>query len=205
MKIAIIGQHGSGKTTLAHLLGGIFNMPHISSGDLARTTGFADSDAEKTGKLDPDEEKIRKLVREATSGKESYILDGFPRMIEQIDNLEIPIDVVLYLDISTNPTVGKTRLLQRNRPDDTPDIISARMYTYHKYSAPLVSYFDRKKKLLNIDATSTIAYTLRQAVVQMAEFGILEVSAEVDRLIKEFEHGKPKRVYGRANKKNKQG
>ena len=201
MRISIIGQPGAGKTTLTNLLSGIFNVPHISSGDLARSSGFAGSDAEKSGRLDPDEAKVRGLVMEAIGDKESYILDGFPRMIEQIEDVKVPLDAVLYLDISLDPTIGKDRLLQRARPDDTQDIIDARVTTYIECTAPLVPYFDKKKMLLHINAVGSMAHTLRQAVVQMAEFGVVEASHEVNKLIKEWEHDKK----GSKNRKSNKG
>ena len=65
MKLSIIGICGAGKTTLASILSGMFDVMVISSGDLARAHGFMGLDAEKQGKLHPDEAKIRKLVKEA--------------------------------------------------------------------------------------------------------------------------------------------
>lgn len=188
MKIAIVGVCGAGKTTLASLLSGIFNVISISSGDLARNSGFAGSEAENSGKLDPDEGKIRKLVKNAIGTSDQYILDGFPRTIEQIKDVDIGIDAVLYLSLGEKGThIGVERLLARGRPDDILDIIGARIATYYTYTHPLVDYFTEQEKLIYINATGTISNTLRQAVVGLALRGIIEASTYIDGLLKEFE------------------
>lgn len=191
LRVSIIGQCGSGKTTLASILSGMFNIMTISSGDLARAHGFTGSVAEREGKLDPDEAKIRRLVREAIGDSDQYILDGFPRTIEQIEDLQLPLDAVLYLNLGKDhgTHIGAERLLQRGRPDDTLEIIGARIATYYTYTHPLVDYFLDKEKLIYINATGTIAETLRQSVVQLAARGVVEASKYVDKLLREFEHG----------------
>ena len=191
LRISLIGQPGSGKSTLATILSGLFNIIVISSGDLARAHGFMGSQAEREGKLDPDEAKIRRLVREAIGDSDQYILDGFPRTIEQIEDLQLPLDAVLYLNLGKEKGVhiGAERLLQRGRPDDTINIIGARIATYYTYTHPLVDYFLDKEKLIYVNATGTIAETLRQSVVQLAARGVVEASKYVDKLLREFEHG----------------
>jgi len=191
LRISLIGQPGSGKSTLATILSGLFNVMTISSGDLARAHGFMGSQAEREGKLDPDEAKIRRLVREAIGDSDQYILDGFPRTIEQIEDLQLPLDAVLYLNLGKEKGVhiGAERLLQRGRPDDTINIIGARIATYYTYTHPLVDYFLDKEKLIYVNATGTIAETLRQSVVQLAARGVVEASKYVDKLLREFEYG----------------
>lgn len=192
MRIAIIGQCGAGKSTLARILSGMFNVMVISSGDLARAHGFAGSEAEKEGKLDPDETKIRKLVKEAVGDSDRYILDGFPRTVGQIEDMQIPIDAVLYLNLGKGTSIGAERLLARGRPDDTLEIIGARIATYYTYTHPLVDYYLDKEKLLYINATGTIAETLRQAVVQLGARGVVEASNYIDKLLREFDNDKYK-------------
>jgi len=190
MRISLIGQPGAGKTTLAQLLSGIFNIMVISSGDLARAHGFSGSKEEKSGQLDPDEDKIRKLVKDAIGTSDQYILDGFPRTIDQVENLDVPIDYALYLGLGPDGTqVGMDRLIARGRPDDTLDIIAKRVLTYQTLTFPLVNYFMEKEKLIYISAFGSIAQTLRQAIIQLASRGMVEASMYIDGLIKEFENG----------------
>ena len=136
MRISIIGMPGAGKSTLARKLAGL-GLHYISSGDLARASGFAGSKAESSGKLDPDENKIIKLVREAVKGKDSYVLDGFPRQSGQAT--KVPIDLVIFLDVAES--IARKRLLKRGRPDDRVSVINNRMDAYKEFTHPLVAFY----------------------------------------------------------------
>jgi adenylate kinase len=93
----LFGPPGSGKGTQAKLLAEKFHIPHISTGDLLREAvtkksplgmqakGFLDA-----GMLVPDDVMIG-LIREVVttgSGKNGFILDGFPRTIPQAEELD---------------------------------------------------------------------------------------------------------------------
>lgn len=205
MRIAIIGPCGAGKTTLATILSGMFNIMTISSGDLARTHGFAGSEAEAQGRLDPDENKIRRLVKEAIGNSDQYILDGFPRTIEQIEELQLPLDAIVYLSLGKiNLDIGVERLLKRGRPDDTMDVIRNRIETYYTYTHPLVDYFLDKELLIYVSATGTIAETLRQAVVALAARGVIECSQYIDKLLREFDDTYQIKTNRRTSNKGKE-
>lgn len=185
MRVTLIGIPGSGKTTLAQTLSGMFNCMHISSGALARAYGFAGSAAESTGQLDPDEDKIRWLVKEAVGNSNHYILDGFPRMVDQVENVDVRIDTAIYLAMY-DEQIAIDRLLKRGRPDDTTDIINSRIETYYKHTYPLISYFIDKGKLLHIDASGPMSHTLAQAVGKMSDIGILEATDYIDKLMRAY-------------------
>lgn len=187
MRITILGPPGAGKTTLTGILSDMFNIMYVSSGDLAREHGFTGSDAEKMGQLDPDEDKIRRLMSEAVAGSIRYILDGFPRTIEQIDNVDIHIDAAIYLNMGNHLEISVERLLNRGRPDDTLDIISKRYETYLTLTRPLVDYYEDQDKLIYVNATGTIAETLRQAVVRLCSFGLTDAKDYVHKIRKNFD------------------
>ena len=97
MKIVLLGAPGSGKGTLAKKLVGKFNIPTISTGDLLRNIikegtalGLEAKSYMDEGKLVPTE-LVLKLLKErlAQSDTENgYILDGFPRSLEQAELLD---------------------------------------------------------------------------------------------------------------------
>lgn len=187
MRISIIGLPGSGKTTLSNLISDIFNTMRISSGDLARANGFMDSEAEKTGQLDPDESKIVTLVTEAIGESTRYILDGAPRVADKIDQWNhVQLDCVIYLMV--DEVVAIERLIARGRPDDTEEIIRRRILTYYNVTEELVPHYTQLDMILRINANGTIAQTLRQAVIRLSNFGIEEVTAYVKKLKKGFDH-----------------
>ena len=113
-RLIILGRQGAGKGTQCVRLSRHFVVPHISTGDMLRAAvregtelGMLAKRVMDAGGLVGDEIMIG-LVRERLSATDAstrgYILDGFPRTIEQADALdeiasERPIDVVLDLNV----------------------------------------------------------------------------------------------------------
>jgi len=109
LRIVIFGPPGSGKGTYATLLKTRLGTPHISTGDLVReeirnktTLGKEIEKYSSEGKLVPDEvitEILKKrLTRDLSTG---FILEGYPRTINQAEQLEkmTKIDAVINLDV----------------------------------------------------------------------------------------------------------
>ena len=109
MKIIIFGPPGSGKGTYASLLKNRLGIPHISTGDLVREEirngtdlGSEIKKYSDAGQLVPDEvitEILKKrLLLDISKG---FILEGYPRSIEQARQLEsiTKIDVVINLNV----------------------------------------------------------------------------------------------------------
>jgi adenylate kinase len=97
MRIIIFGPQGSGKGTQAAILSKKYNIPHISTGDIFReltASGTAEgkkvADLINNGLLVPDE-LTNKIVEERLKKadvKQGYILDGYPRNLDQADYLD---------------------------------------------------------------------------------------------------------------------
>ena len=107
--IIFIGPQGSGKGTQAKILAEKLNIPHISTGDLFRglTKGPLKEEVDANinqGKLVPDELTV-KILKERISNldcKKGFILDGFPRNLDQanlLDNIA-KIDKVIEINIT---------------------------------------------------------------------------------------------------------
>lgn len=113
-RLIILGRQGAGKGTQCVRLSRHFVVPHISTGDMLRAAtregtplGLMAKKVMDAGGLVGDDIMIG-LVDERLSAADAstrgYILDGFPRTIEQADALddiasERPIDVVLDLNV----------------------------------------------------------------------------------------------------------
>lgn len=184
MKLILLGAPGSGKGTLAVGLVKAFNIPSISTGDLLRAEigkgtreGKIAASYMNDGKLVPTEiviEMLKKRLKEKDT-KNGYILDGFPRTIEQAELLDkiAKIDICLYLDVDKDVIVNRIggRIVCRNcgkvahrswkevgpkcdcggewytREDDKPEIVAKRFDTFTKQTAPLIEYYTKKKIL----------------------------------------------------------
>jgi adenylate kinase len=111
MRIVIAGMPGAGKGTHAAALGDRLKIPRISTGDMLRTAvaagtalGAEASGYMNRGALVPDRlvvELVRERVKQPDYAR-GFILDGFPRTLEQARALRaagVGIDVVLELHV----------------------------------------------------------------------------------------------------------
>ncbi len=115
MRIVLLGAPGSGKGTQAQLLVNQFNIPQISTGDLLRAAVVAQTPLGRqakavmdAGQLVPND-IVLGMIRERLQNpdaKNGFILDGFPRNIEQAEALDEllaqmqqPIESALLIDV----------------------------------------------------------------------------------------------------------
>jgi adenylate kinase len=118
MNYLFIGVQGSGKGTQAKIISKNLNMPHISTGDLLRaTTGEARKEIDSyilKGHLVPNS-LILKILLERLSQedcKSGFILDGYPRNIQQAKDLDaagIKIDNAFNIEISDMEALKRIR------------------------------------------------------------------------------------------------
>lgn len=118
MKLIIIGAPGSGKGTQTSRLKSKFNIPMISTGDIFRKAIKEETELGKkikkyldAGRLVPDEiviEVIRDRISQPDCEK-GFILDGFPRTLEQAKAL----DKIVKLDACINLSVPKDIIVKR--------------------------------------------------------------------------------------------
>lgn len=125
--IILMGLPGAGKGTQAERIEAAYKIPHISTGDMFRQAMADGTELGKkaksymdSGSLVPDEvtNGIVKDRLAQVKDDEGYMLDGFPRTINQAEALEEitasidqPIDAVIYIDV--DPDVLKQRLTDR--------------------------------------------------------------------------------------------
>lgn len=120
MRLVLLGPPGAGKGTQAQVLSKDLVLPHISTGDMLREAirqstplGVKAKEYMDSGQLVPDELVIamveERLVK--ADAKKGYILDGFPRTVEQARKLDeslakigMPLHIVLYFK-TTKPVI----------------------------------------------------------------------------------------------------
>ena len=163
MKILMVGSQGSGKSTQGKLLADYLHTPYISTGDIFRDIARQDTKEGKkirqilnSGRLVDDqttslmmEKKIKQLEYQ-----DGYILDGYPRNLEQIKLFSPMFDKVFYLKLSDEDATR--RLMERVREDDTPELIAGRLRIYHRETDPILDYYLQKELLISIDGQGTI-------------------------------------------------
>lgn len=192
MKLIFLGPPGAGKGTQAAGVSAHLRIPHISTGDMFRAaianetpTGLEAKRYIDLGQLVPDSVVIG-MVRERLSESDcagGYLLDGFPRTVEQaeaLDRICAP-DAVVDIDVPDERLLARltgrrvcrkcsgtfhiTKLADQNvcpvcggevyqRDDDKPATISNRLKVYHEQTAPLIGYYSEQGKLRRIDVAS---------------------------------------------------
>ncbi|MDK6302592.1 MULTISPECIES: adenylate kinase [unclassified Corynebacterium] len=168
MRLVLLGPPGAGKGTQAQLLSDALNIPHISTGDLFRANISQGTELGKqaqeymdAGKLVPTEvtaNMVRARLDEGDAAN-GFLLDGFPRTIEQADLLEemlkdkdLKLDAVINYQVSEDVVVE--RMLSRGRNDDNESTIRTRLQVYREETAPLIDYY--QGRILNIDAEGSV-------------------------------------------------
>jgi adenylate kinase len=115
MKLIIFGPPGSGKGTYSSKLKEIFGVEKIATGDIFREEIKKGSELGKKvekyvkeGKLVPDEIVIE-VVKEKIKNLENFILDGFPRTVNQAKELLkiTKIDAIIKLNMHEEILVEK--------------------------------------------------------------------------------------------------
>ena len=123
MKIILMGPPGAGKGTQAEKLVELYQIPHVSTGDMFRKAqkdgtelGLKAKEYMEQGQLVPDEVTVG-IVRERLAEadcKDGFLLDGFPRTVQQADALDgILKDLGMVLDRVINIEVDKAFLVDR--------------------------------------------------------------------------------------------
>ncbi len=123
MQLILMGPPGAGKGTQAAELVKKFGIPQISTGDMFRAAVKEGTELGKkakacmdTGALVPDEVTVG-IVKERLSKADcanGFILDGFPRTVDQADALEkILSDLNMKLDRVLNIHVPAEELIER--------------------------------------------------------------------------------------------
>ncbi len=166
MKIILIGIQGAGKSTQGNLLSENLKAPYLSTGHIFRemakektSLGRYIKEIMNAGFLIPDDktvEIVSEYLKKPEYGK-GYILDGFPRTLEQVKMFANGVDKVVYLRVSDKEALW--RLSYRNggdREDETLTAIRKRIELFHELTEPVLGHYREKGTLVEIDGEKTI-------------------------------------------------
>lgn len=188
MNIIFLGPPGAGKGTQAQIVCQRLGIPQVSTGDMLRAAiaagtemGLKAKEYMDQGQLVP-EEVVIGIVKDRLADadcQKGYILDGFPRTVEQaaalgtfakIDvaiNLDVPDDVLVkrlsgrrvcplcgapyHVDRLNGETVCRADGTPLiQRDDDKAETVLNRLAVYHQKTAPLIDYYREAGLLKNI-------------------------------------------------------
>ncbi|MBQ2714650.1 MAG: adenylate kinase [Clostridia bacterium] len=193
MKIILLGAPGAGKGTQAAKISEKYAIPQISTGNILRANikaGTALGKIAKSmideGRFVPDEvviDIVKERLKEADC-KNGWLLDGFPRTVNQANELEkfATIDKVINVDVPFDALCdrisgrrvcvcgetyhvstlgGKTKcdkcggeLFQR--ADDNEETVKTRLSVYSAQTEPLIDYYKEKGLLVTIDGNRSV-------------------------------------------------
>lgn len=169
MKIILIGIQGAGKSTQGKLLSRELKVPYLSTGHIFRelakehtSLGRYIKETMNAGYLIPDA-KTLEIVSEylhRPEYKNGYILDGFPRTPHQAEKFENGIDHVIYLRVSDREALWRLSYREgeeaEGREDETLKAIRKRIELFHEKTEPVLSFYRRHRKLVEIDGEQSI-------------------------------------------------
>jgi UMP-CMP kinase len=171
--IFVLGGPGAGKGTQCANLVRDYKFTHLSAGDLLRAEqerpgsefGSLIKDYIKNGLIVPMEVTVQLLenamtevVNKDKDGKGKFLIDGFPRKMDQALKFEetvCPAKFVLFFDCPEKEM--ERRLLERGktsgRTDDNAESIRKRFKVFEETSMPVVDYFDKQGRVVKVVAT----------------------------------------------------
>ncbi|MDR3190412.1 MAG: adenylate kinase [Lactobacillaceae bacterium] len=170
LNIMLLGLPGVGKGTQASKIVETYSLPHISTGDMFRAAmanetelGLKAKAFMDAGDLVPDE-VTNGIVEERLAEddtKVGFILDGFPRNLDQANALDEmlskrgrKLDAVLYF---TAPEVVLVdRMMARGRADDSPEVIKNRLDVNGKLTEPIANFYKSQGLLHEISGVGEL-------------------------------------------------
>jgi adenylate kinase len=189
IRIVILGPQGSGKGTQAQRIAEKYGLMHIDMGSQLRQRQKVDDELGmmmreiiSRGDLLPNDIPFS-ILKEKIQADQGFIIDGFPRNVEQLELLEqiSGLDMALYVKISDVESVRrleKRRVCSKcskifiwsegmdmtcscggkimQREDDTPEAITKRLLLYHEQTELLIREYTDRDILVEINGEQPI-------------------------------------------------
>jgi len=188
--VFVVGGPGSGKGTMCELAAEQLGWVHLSTGELLRAELNLGGSKAATinqyitdGQLVPNEiivtllkDEMEKQTR--TTGKRNFLLDGFPRSLNNMDGWyeifgsDSPLPTMFYFECPYEEL--KKRILARGkfsgRSDDNVESLKLRFDTYKAETLPTVEFFKNKNKCIEIDSGRDRESVFKDVVSSLAEY-----------------------------------
>ena len=174
MNVVIFGPPGAGKGTQALNIVKKYNLYQVSTGDLLRNEVKNKTDIGKVieniiskGDFATDEivnDLIKKVIFDPNK-KNKLIFDGYPRSLNQAENLDTllnkssqKIDFIFFLDVKKETIIERIekRKILENRADDNLSTILKRYDTYMETTKPVLNFYSKKTNFYEIDGDQKI-------------------------------------------------
>ncbi|MBS3810852.1 MAG: adenylate kinase [Halanaerobiales bacterium] len=214
MNLIMLGLPGAGKGTQADKISSKYEIPHISTGNIFRNAIKNETSLGKkakkiidSGSLVPDE-ITNNIVQERLQEddcKQGFILDGFPRTINQaealehfMDNMDKKLELAIYINVARDELIKRLTMrrtckncgavyhLEHNPPE--------KKGICDKCGGKLIQRSDDKKEVVlqrlkvNEEKLKRLIdfYDKRDKLAKInSNAGIDEVFKEIDRILKE--------------------
>lgn len=210
LRVVFFGPQGAGKSLQASLIAERFELPLIASGEafreeIAERTALGDLASEyvDAGMFAPDELANATLARKlkAFDPEEGFVLDGYPRNVEQAETLDRLSRVTLAIQIKIADGVAVKRLagrlvcqdcraiLQKDgmtshpcpvcggklsaRPKDEEETVRRRLAAYHFMTEPLAAYYRQRGVLLAVNGEQTVKDLFEELNRKLAKLGFV--------------------------------
>lgn len=191
VKLVFLGPPGAGKGTQAARLAGVYNVAHVSTGEILRSNvarqtplGIQAKEYMNRGDLVPDS-LIRNMIEQRLAEPDTevgWILDGFPRNVNQASFVDELLSkkmvseknengsrssLFIALNLVVSDEVLVKRLLARGRADDNEETIRHRLQVHHQETEPLIEFYQNREQLVSIDGdrpVEEVARALTEAI-----------------------------------------
>lgn len=156
--IILVGAPGSGKTTIGKRISELTGCRYISSGDIAREIAIKDRSMRNdldNGRLADEKtmmEEMIHVIREAYKYDGTFVLDGFPRHMDQYETLSKEELNIKYYFVVRNINKCMESMKQRGRDiaDMDDKIILQRMELYKDKTQPMIMHITKSHNLEDI-------------------------------------------------------